>query len=216
MTLRDEAQRAEADWQAAVRRSQRATELANASKQAARRIAERALERLDPSFAEVFDRRAPHPTFTELRTAQDVFYGSNQIVPEAHDPRRGVTVTPQLTFSEGQLDVVALSYFLGLALNAGEGTLPFVVLDDPLQAMDVLAVLGFADLCRRIREQRQLLLTTHDRRFASLLNRKLMPREHGARTVLYEFDGWSEAGPRVRPSEPALADVIPLLQRESA
>ncbi|HXE45971.1 MAG TPA: hypothetical protein VN635_12335 [Conexibacter sp.] len=127
-----------------------------------------------------------------------------------------MTVTPQLTFSEGQLNVVALSYFLGLALNAGEGTLPFVVLDDPLQAMDVLAVLGFADLCRRIREQRQLLLTTHDRRFASLLNRKLMPREHGARTVLYEFDGWSEAGPRVRPSEPALADVIPLLQRESA
>ena len=153
--------------------NQRAESLDTAAHAAAQRIVERALDLISPSFAEVFDRLAPHPTFTQLRARQDFFYGRNQVVPEVYDPDRRIPANPLLVYSEGQLNVVALSYFLGLALNSPEGSLPFMVLDDPLQAMDVLSVLGFADLCRRIREQRQLIVTTHDRRFAELLLRKL-------------------------------------------
>jgi ABC-type uncharacterized transport system ATPase subunit len=105
---------------------------------------------------------------------------------------------------------VALSYFLGLALNAGEGALPFIVLDDTLAAMDVLNVLGFADLCRRLREKRQLIVTTHDRRFAGLLARKLAPREEGSRTLLLELEGWTEEGPQVRIDKEPLAEIVPL------
>lgn len=197
-------------------RVERATSLDKASHVAAERIIQRALTRLEPSFAEVYDRLAPHPTFTHLRAAQDIYYGKNQVVPEVWDPEHKVGGNPAQLLSEGQLNVVALSYFLGLALNAGGGALPFLVLDDPLQAMDVLSVLGFADLCRRIREHRQLIVTTHDRRFASLLGRKLAPRETGTRTVLHEFEGWTEDGPRVQSAEQPLAEVIPLSKRAAS
>jgi len=170
------------------------------------------LHRLEPTFSEVFDRLAPHPTFTKLRARQDVYYGRNQVVPEVYDPERRISANPMLVYSEGQLNVVALSYFLGLALNAREGALPFMVLDDPLQSMDVLSVLGFADLCRRIRERQQLLLTTHDRRFADLLGRKLAPREKDTRTLLHEFESWTREGPRVRTTEPPVAEIVPLLR----
>jgi hypothetical protein len=209
----DELERAKAESSQLSDRVRRAGDLDRAAHVAAERIIERALKRLEPSFSEVYERLAPHPTFTELRATQDIFYGKNQVMPEVWDPVRGVHGNPALVLSEGQLNVVALSYFLGLALNAGTGALPFLALDDPLQAMDVLSVLGFADLCRRIREHRQLIITTHDRRFAALLTRKLAPREHGARTIVHEFEGWTYEGPVIRSSEEPMADVIPLLTR---
>lgn len=158
----------------------------------------------------------PHPTFDELRARQDIFYGNNQIVPEVVDRDRRLTANPLAIFSEGQVNVVALSYFLGLALNAREGALPFMVLDDPLQSMDVLSVLGFADLCRRLREHRQLIVTTHDRRFASLLERKLEPRVDGARTILHEFGGWTREGPTVSTRVPEQAEIVPLLRHDAS
>ena len=211
-----EQERAEAEAEAAKSRSERATALDRAAHKAAERIVERALERLQPSLAEVFDRLSPHPTFGELQAKQDIYYRKNQVVPHAYDRKNKVGGHPALIFSEGQLNVVALSYFLGLALNAGEGALPFVVLDDTLAAMDVLNVLGFADLCRRLREKRQLIVTTHDRRFAGLLARKLAPREAGSRTLLLELEGWTEEGPQVRTEDEPLAEILPLPKQRAS
>jgi len=179
----------------------KAKSLDRASHIAAERIVQRALHDLEPSFAEVFDRLSPHPTFTRLRARQDVYYGHNQVVPEVFDPVRRIAANPLAVYSEGQLNVVALSYFLGMALNAGEGALPFMVLDDPLQAMDAISVLGFADLCRRLREGRQLIVTTHDRRFADILERKLAPREASSRTRVVELTAWTREGPTVEARE---------------
>jgi DNA repair exonuclease SbcCD ATPase subunit len=214
-SLAQEMARTELDVRDAEGRRTRAEALAKAAKRAAERILHRAIKGLEPSFAEVFDRLAPHSAFTELHAEQDIFYGKNQIVPKVLDTDRGVTANPELIFSEGQLNIVALSYFLGLALNAREGALPFLVLDDPLQAVDILGVLGFADLCRRLREHRQLVLTTHDRRFASLLERKLAPRQ-GSRTVLHEFGGWTREGPQITSRTEPLAEIVPLLGRRAA
>jgi hypothetical protein len=194
-------------------RHARATTLSKLALEASERLVARALQRLEPTFAEVFDRLAPHPTFTRLRANQDIFYGKNQVVPEVYDPERRIAANPLAVYSEGQLNVVALSYFLGLALNARDGALPFVVLDDPLQAMDVVGVLGFADLCRRVREQRQLVVTTHDRRFADVLARKLAPREGGATTIIHEFDGWTREGPVLQSVTVPIAEVASLLDR---
>lgn len=213
---KSELQRAEAEAQAAAAQSSRARALEDASRKAAERIIERALAQLQPSLAEVFDRLSPHPTFNELQARQDIFYGKNQVVPHAYDRKNEVGGHPTMIFSEGQLNVVALSYFLGLALNAGEGALPFVVLDDTLAALDVVNVLGFADLCRRLREQRQLIVTTHDRRFAGLLARKLAPRQEGSRTLLIELDGWTEDGPKVRVQDEPLSEIVPLPIRRAS
>jgi DNA repair exonuclease SbcCD ATPase subunit len=212
----NELERAESEARAAVDQAERARSLELASRKASERIIERALARLQPSLAEVFDRLSPHPTFNELQARQDIFYGKNQVVPHAYDRKNKVGGHPAMIFSEGQLNVVALSYFLGLALNAGEGALPFVVLDDTLAALDVVNVLGFADLCRRLREKRQLIVTTHDRRFASLLARKLAPRQEGMRTLLIELDGWTEGGPKVRIQDQPLAEIIPLPEQRAS
>jgi chromosome segregation protein len=211
-----EVAQAESDLLDMKARCERAVALDEAAHKAADRIVKRALKRIEPSFAEVFDRLAPHPTFTELRTKQDIFYKKNQIVPEVYDGERDLSANPELIFSEGQRNVVALSYFLGLALNARGGALPFLVLDDPLQTMDILGVLGFADMCRRIREHRQILVTTHDRRFATLLGRKLAPREAGYRTIMHEFDGWTREGPRISWTDEPVAEIVPLLRKEAS
>jgi DNA repair exonuclease SbcCD ATPase subunit len=192
-------------------RCAKAKQLEHAAHEAARRILEHALAELQPIFAEVFERLAPNPAFTELLARQDVLRNRNQIVPMVRDPQRGIEANPLLVFSEGQLNVVALSYFLGMALNARDAALPFLVLDDPLQALDVMAILGFSDLCRHIRDHRQLIVTTHDRRFADVLVRKLSPRDTNQTLVVHDFHGWEPNGPLIETSRPAPQPVMRVL-----
>ncbi|MHB8246267.1 MAG: hypothetical protein ACYDGN_13120 [Acidimicrobiales bacterium] len=73
-----------------------------------------------------------------------------------------------------------------------------LLLDDPFQAMDDVNVLGFADVCRHLRMERQLILSTHERRFAELLERKLAPRIPGFRTIVHDFVGWERSGPVIK------------------
>ena len=127
-----------------------------------------------------------------------MYYKRNVLVPQVVDPDNAVIANPLVTFSEGQLNAVALSYFLGMALNSPSTPLSFLLLDDPLQSMDVISALGFADMCRRLRTERQLILTTHDRRWAELLVRKLRPRVPGTKTIITELEGWTRDGPVIR------------------
>jgi hypothetical protein len=40
-------------------------------------------------------------------------------------------------------------------------------------------------------------VSTHERRFASLLERKLAPRAEDSRTKIIRFTGWDRSGPTV-------------------
>jgi hypothetical protein len=175
-------------------------------------ITEQSLKALEPAFAEVYDRLAPHPSFTTLRMFHDVYYGKGRSTPRIFDPIRDIEANPNLVCSEGQLNIIALSYFLALNLETDPGGLPFAILDDPLQAMDVINVLGFCDIARELRHRRQLLLTTHDRRFAAVLERKLGPRSREQRTLLLRFSSWDREGPRVEAMRPELEQIPSLLK----
>jgi DNA repair exonuclease SbcCD ATPase subunit len=155
------------------------------------------LSELSPLFGAVYNRLAAHPTFTELGLEHDIYYGKGRTLPRVYDRLLDISDNPQLVCSEGQLNIVALSYFIAFALSAGERSLPFMIMDDPLQFMDEINVLGFADLCRHLRRNRQILVTTHDHRFARLLERKLRPRESGESNVNLEFTAWERSGPRI-------------------
>ena len=126
-----------------------------------------------------------------------MYYRRGTSSPVVRDDAAGVDADPLIVFSASQANIAALSYFLAMSLGAGERALPFVLLDDPLQSMDDVNVLGFADLCRFLRADRQLVLSTHDRRFANLLRRKLTPRDSRDRTVVHQFRGWDRRGPFV-------------------
>ncbi len=169
---------------------------------------------IEPLVSDIYRRLDPHPAFKGLGFQHDVHYKRGTSTPVVTDPVSGIEADPLIVFSASQANIAALSYFLAMSFGAGDRSLPFVLLDDPLQSMDDVNVLGFADLCRFTRSQRQLILSTHDRRFASLLRRKLSPRSEGDRTVVFEFTGWDRRGPIVS-AEPESyvpgADAVRLL-----
>jgi chromosome segregation ATPase len=171
--------------------------LATAATEAVVDVTDEWLSEINPLFGAVYNRLAAHPTFTELGLEHDIYYGKGRTLPRVYDRLLDISDNPQLVCSEGQLNIVALSYFIAFALSAGERSLPFLIMDDPLQFMDEINVLGFADLCRQLRTSRQILVTTHDRRFARLLERKLRPRQPGESSIQIEFATWERSGPRI-------------------
>ena len=152
---------------------------------------------IEPLVTDIYSRLDPHPAFKTIGFKHDMYYRRGTSSPVVRDDAAGVDADPLIVFSASQANIAALSYFLAMSLGAGERALPFVLLDDPLQSMDDVNVLGFADLCRFLRADRQLVLSTHDRRFANLLRRKLTPRDSRDRTVVHQFRGWDRRGPFV-------------------
>ncbi len=82
-------------------------------------------------------------------------------------------------------------------------------MDDPLQNLDTVNLLGLADLLRRVRASRQVLVSTHDDRLADLLSRKLRPLSGSGRTRVVKFETWTRDGPIVEQFD-VPADVAPL------
>lgn len=180
-----------------ARREANAETLYKSAQKACMRVGERRAKALAPLVADIFSRLDPHPAFKTLDLEHEMYRAQAATVPMATDPLEGKSVNPALVFSTSQANIAALSIFLALSFAAGESALPFVLLDDPLQSLDDVNVLAFADLCRFIREERQLVLSTHDRRFAGLLERKLAPRHPDQATRVIRFTGWERTGPTV-------------------
>lgn len=183
---------------AASVRAARMRQLSEASSEARLTVTKSRFDAIEPLVSDIYRRLDPHPAFKGFGFNHVVHYKKGTSTAVVSDPVTGIEADPLMVFSASQANIAALSYFLAMSLGAGDRSLPFVLLDDPLQSMDDVNVLGFADLCRFLRSQRQLVLSTHDRRFASLLRRKLNPRTAGERTAIFEFTGWDRRGPIVR------------------
>jgi DNA repair exonuclease SbcCD ATPase subunit len=175
--------------------------LQRASVRAAASVTDERFAIMRPIIQDVYARLDPHPAFTDLRFAVDVYREKGIASAQVLDPEQGLTADPLLVFSSSQANVVALSAFLALGWAAGEDSMPFLLLDDPLQSLDDVNALGFADLCRHMRGRRQLIVSTHDQRLASLLERKLAPRRHDQRTRSLRFIAWSRSGPLIDASD---------------
>jgi ABC-type cobalamin/Fe3+-siderophores transport system ATPase subunit len=95
------------------------------------------------------------------------------------------------------MNALAVSVFLALNLAVSTMPLDVVMLDDPLQTLDEINMLGLVDLLRRLRERRQVLVSTHDVRWAALLERKLRPVHRDGHARFVELRNWSREGPEV-------------------
>jgi DNA repair exonuclease SbcCD ATPase subunit len=188
--LADEAARAS-------REAEDAKTLAAAATRAIAGVTNDRFASLQPLVDHIFARLAPHPAFTSLGFEMGVAYRSGIADPFVADPESGVTRDPLLVLSSSQANVAALTYFLALGWASTTKALPFLLLDDPLQSMDDVNALGFSDLCRHVRRRRQLVVSTHEQRLASLLERKLTPRVTQARTRVLRFTGWDRDGPTI-------------------
>ena len=89
-------------------------------------------------------------------------------------------VSPTLHFSSAQINVLSLSIFLAKALNAKDyenNPVNCIFIDDPIQSMDAINVLGVIDLIRNLAVNlgKQIIISTHDENFHELLKRKIPP-----------------------------------------
>lgn len=103
--------------------------------------------------------------------------------------------------SQGELHALALALFLPRA-TALASPFRFVVLDDPIQAMDPAKIDGFVRVLDEIAQTHQVVVFSHDDRLASII------RETGTDARLIEVV--REAGSKVRPRpaiNPALRQV---------
>jgi DNA repair exonuclease SbcCD ATPase subunit len=185
---------------AASVQEEEATALLRSTTRACTAVTSRRSSLLSPIVQDIFARLDPHPTLKDLDFRFDVYYEKGAARPLIRDDAAGIEANPILVLSSSQANVAALACFLALGWASGSASAGFLVLDDPLQSMDDVNALGFGDVCRHLRTDRQIIISTHDRRLASLLRRKLAPRVDGQVTKTIDLGSWSEAGPIVEQS----------------
>lgn len=168
-----------------------------ALRSAASDVVMRRLEQIGPLLRAVYSRIDPHPAFKAVGFLSKIAYRRgrlNTVITDAH--AKIESSEPGTILSSSQMNALAVSVFLSLNLGA-HPPLSTVVLDDPLQSLDDVNLLGLVDLLRRTKGLRQLLVSTHDERFGNLLARKLRPGTSNERTVLIRLGDWKRDGPVV-------------------
>lgn len=110
--------------------------------------------------------------------------------------------------SQGELHALALALFLPRATRAAS-PFRFVVLDDPIQAMDPAKIDGFVDVLSEIAQTHQVIVFSHDDRLASVI------REAGVDAGLVEVvrEAGSQVSVRdnVSPAVRYVGDAVALL-----
>ncbi|BCO37706.1 recombinase RecF [Mycobacterium heckeshornense] len=114
--------------------------------------------------------------------------------------------------SQGELHALALALFIPRA-TAAASPFRFIVLDDPIQAMDPAKIDGFVQLLSELAKTRQVVVFSHDDRLASVI------RETGVDARMIEVV--REAGSRiclrdnVNPALRAVDDAFALVKDEN-
>lgn len=175
-------------------------------------VAERVSE-IEPMLKEMYGRIDVHPAFRVAGFLASSARGRGQLSTIVRDPFSGVECdAPATVLSSSQMNTLAVCAFLSLNLGMANPPLQAAILDDPLQSLDDINLLGLVDLLRRAKDKRQLCVSTHDARFGDLLARKLRPGSEGQRTLVIELDGWSRLGPTITTHEvkadPAAARLV--------
>lgn len=97
-------------------------------------------------------------------------------------------INPAYIFSSAQNNVLAIAIFLSFALDTKWSKLDSIFLDDPIQNMDDINIHAFTDLIRRVSEEKQVFLSTHDERVKDFMLMKF-----GEENVqLIEFEGYGK------------------------
>jgi DNA repair exonuclease SbcCD ATPase subunit len=179
-----------------------AASIAEEMREASLQIVDSELRRIEPLFQRIWAGIDPHPSLRAVELVSRLNYGKGRLSMLMRDASRGVSSeSPEAVLSSSQQNALAVALFL--TLNLGTQSLPLAttVLDDPFQSLDDINLLGLVDLLRRLSGRRQLIVTTHEHRFAQLLARKLRPIDEGQTTKLIEFDSWDRTAPLVTQRE---------------
>jgi hypothetical protein len=168
------------------------------------------LTSIDPILQDIWTRIDPHPAFKVVRFLVDRYRGKGKLSTVVSDPAIEKSCeSPSMILSSSQLNALAVAVFLSFNLGLPKPPLPVAILDDPLQSLDDINLLGLVDLLRRSKDGRQFLVSTHDARFGELLCRKLRPRDKNEKTIVIELQEWSRSGPKIKIRD-IWSDPVPL------
>lgn len=161
-------------------------------------VTEKQIEQIAPLFQRIYSRIDPHPTFRVTQIVAGMERGKGKLDVSIADPDASAAGDAGPLLSSSQLNSLAVSLFLAMNLALPSLKLGVTVLDDPLQSLDSINLLGLVDILRRYRAHRQIIVSTHEERLVGLLQRKLRPVHGGEQMITIVFDSWSREGPTMR------------------
>ena len=189
---------------------ERAQNVIEALREAASAVVKERLHEIGPLLQSIYARIDPHPSFGFVTFLSQVVRGKGELHTVVRDPLVEKECDfPAAVLSSSQVNALAVSVFLTLNIGVPKLPLSAAILDDPLQSLDDIHLLGLVDLLRRTKDRRQLFVSTHDGRFGGLLSRKLRPSNANGRTIVIELNGWSRQGPIVVTRD-VKCDPVPL------
>lgn len=205
---RDEIKKQENDILDRQKTGDLATRILEGLRDAAYFVVEEQLKHIEPVLRGIYAMIDPHPVFRDVRFVTRFVRGRGRLSTEIDDRHADLSSeSPWAVLSSSQMNALAAAVFLSFNLGMPKLPIETAMLDDPLQSLDDVNLLGLMDLLRRTKERRQLIISTHDSRFSRLLQRKLRPIKERQRTVAIEFIGWSRIGPDFR-----VEDIAPDLE----
>ena len=181
-----------------IESGEEAQRVIEALREATSRVVTDRVKEIEPLLSDIYSRIDVHPAFKAVRFLTSVVRGRGLLSAIVSDPTTEVECdTPATVLSSSQMNALAVCMFLSLNLGLSASPLEAAILDDPLQSLDDINLLGLIDLLRQTKDKRQLFVSTHDIRFGNLLARKLRPSSEEQRTLVIELDNWSRVGPFV-------------------
>ena len=189
---------------------ERAQNVIEALREAASAVVKERLHEIGPLLQSIYARIDSHPSFGFVTFLSQVVRGKGELYTVVRDPLAEKECDfPAAVLSSSQVNALAVSVFLTLNIGVPKLPLSAAILDDPLQSLDDIHLLGLVDLLRRTKDRRQLFVSTHDGRFGGLLSRKLRPSNAKGRTIVIELNGWGRQGPIVVTRD-VKCDPVPL------
>ncbi|KJS42975.1 MAG: hypothetical protein VR71_12325 [Roseovarius sp. BRH_c41] len=145
-------------------------------------------ESLNSIWKDLFVRLAPEEPFVPVFALPDT--ASGPVKAELKTSYRGKSDggNPKAMLSAGNLNTAALTLFLSLHLSAPP-TLPWLVLDDPVQNMDDIHIAQFAGLLKTLTRQkkRQVIIAVHEKPLFDYLALELSPASESDSLITVEL-----------------------------
>lgn len=145
-------------------------------------------ESLNSIWKDLFVRLAPEEPFVPVFALPDITSGP--VKADLKTSYRGKTDggNPKAMLSAGNLNTAALTLFLSLHLSAPP-TLPWLVLDDPVQNMDDIHIAQFAALLKTLTRQkaRQVIIAVHEKPLFDYLALELSPASENDSLITVEL-----------------------------
>ena len=150
---------------------------------------------------QIYSKIDPHPDFKKIRFDCEIKEKGKPKLNVYITNEDGEDLAPNISFSSAQVNVLSLSIFLARALNTTDesgSNVECILIDDPVQSMDAINVLGVIDLLRNLsfNFDKQIIVSTHDDNFHELLMQKIPTSIY--RSKFFELESFGKVSQKVK------------------